>query len=63
MHLKIREQRKKAGLSIRELGKITGIGKDYISKIENGLSIPSIYIICKIAKGLKLGLAELVEFK
>ncbi|MEG0898346.1 MAG: helix-turn-helix transcriptional regulator [Oscillospiraceae bacterium] len=61
--LKIREKRKECDVSIRDLEKMAGVSRNYISKIENGLSMPSLEVICKIAKALKVPSTDLYDYK
>lgn len=57
IHLK--EIRQKKGLSIKKLAKLSGVSSSYISEIENEIKMPTILIICKLAKGLKCSPYEL----
>ena len=61
--LLVRQKRKERGVSIRELERITGVTRAFISRIENGDSIPSIIVICKLAKGLDIPAHELYWYK
>lgn len=50
----LREKRKAANMSLKQLEALTGIDFSYISKIETGLTDPSIGNIERLCKGLGL---------
>jgi transcriptional regulator with XRE-family HTH domain len=50
----IREQRKRAKVSLRQLAETTGVSNPYLSQIERGLRRPSAEILQQIAKGLRI---------
>lgn len=50
----IKEEREKAGLSIRQLAEKSGISLSYLSQIERDLKNPSIDILIKIGKTLDI---------
>lgn len=50
----IKEEREKAGLSIRKLSEKSGISLSYLSQIERDLKNPSIDILIKIGKTLDI---------
>lgn len=50
----IREQRRAAQMSLRNLAKLAGISNPYLSQIERGLRRPSAEILNGIAKGLRI---------
>lgn len=62
LEIRIREQRKQLGVSIRQLEAMSGVSRNYISEIETGRSIPSIIILCKIAKALKVPVNSLFDY-
>jgi len=51
------------GLTQFDLAEKAGIGISYISKIEQGIRFPSIKTSVRLAKALKVELAELFNFK
>lgn len=51
---KIKEHRVGQGLSLRDLGKMTGLTASFLSQIENDLTEPSITSLQKIATALKV---------
>ena len=58
---KIRDLRLKRGLSLTELSRLSGVSKSYLSFIERGKQTnPSIEVIEKIAKALKIDLQTLI---
>jgi transcriptional regulator with XRE-family HTH domain len=50
----IREQRRTAQISVRQLAKLAGVSNPYLSQIERGLRRPSAEIMQQIAKGLRI---------
>jgi transcriptional regulator with XRE-family HTH domain len=50
----IREQRRQAELSVRNLAKLAGVSNPYLSQIERGLRQPSAKILKDIAKALQI---------
>jgi len=50
----IREQRRNAQISVRQLAKVAGVSNPYLSQIERGLRRPSAEILQQIAKGLRI---------
>jgi transcriptional regulator with XRE-family HTH domain len=50
----IREQRRKARMSLRKLSEAAGVSNPYLSQIERGLRQPSVRILQGIAKGLRV---------
>lgn len=50
----IREQRKSASISLRNLAKTAGVSNPYLSQIERGLRRPSAEILQAIAKALQI---------
>jgi transcriptional regulator with XRE-family HTH domain len=50
----IKEQRRTAQISVRQLAKLAGVSNPYLSQIERGLRRPSAEIMQQIAKGLRI---------
>jgi transcriptional regulator with XRE-family HTH domain len=50
----IRNQRRSAEISLRQLAKLAGISNPYLSQIERGLRKPSAEILQQIARGLRI---------
>jgi transcriptional regulator with XRE-family HTH domain len=50
----IREQRRNAQYSLRQLAEAAGVSNPYLSQIERGLRKPSAEILQQIAKGLRI---------
>ncbi len=50
----LREQRRNAQLSLRQLAEAAGVSNPYLSQIERGLRRPSAEILQQIAKGLRI---------
>ena len=58
----VRKKRKNLGISQEELAFKSGIHRTYMSFIERGLRNPSLLIIFKISRVLKIKLPELFDF-
>ncbi len=58
----VRQKRKTAKLSQEELAEKLGIHRTYMSFIERGIRNPSLLMIFKISRALKIKLPELFEF-
>jgi transcriptional regulator with XRE-family HTH domain len=56
---RLRAIREKKGLSQRDLGQPTGIQRTYISRVENGHTVPSLENLKEIASALGVPLHEL----
>jgi transcriptional regulator with XRE-family HTH domain len=50
----IREQRRSAEISLRQLSRLAGVSNPYLSQIERGLRRPSAEILQQIAKALRI---------
>ncbi|HSK55039.1 MAG TPA: helix-turn-helix transcriptional regulator [Jiangellales bacterium] len=50
----LREQRRSAELSIRQLAEQAGVSNPYLSQIERGLRKPSVEVLQQIAKALRI---------
>lgn len=50
----IRDQRRSAQISVRELARMAGVSNPYLSQIERGLRKPSAEILQQIAKALQI---------
>ena len=50
----IRDQRRAAEISLRQLAKLAGVSNPYLSQIERGLRKPSAEILQQIAKALRI---------
>jgi transcriptional regulator with XRE-family HTH domain len=50
----IREQRKKANLSLRQLAELTSLSNPYLSQVERGLHQPSVRVLRAISTALNL---------
>lgn len=55
----IREIRRQRGISQLELSNLSGVSHGYISELENGLKIPTVGTICKLARALECKPEEL----
>ncbi len=57
------EIRNKRGITLIELGKMTGLGKTTLNNIENGKVPPTVYEVEKICKALGMTFKELFHSK
>lgn len=53
--------RSKRYLSLDALARSCGVSRAMLAQIESGRSVPSIKVLCKIAKGLKVSVAAFLE--
>ena len=58
----VRKKRKQAELSQEELAEKMGIHRTYMSFIERGIRNPSLLMVFKISRALKIKLPDLFEF-
>ncbi len=58
----VRKKRKQAELSQEELAEKLGIHRTYMSFIERGIRNPSLLMIFKISRALKMKIPELFDF-
>lgn len=56
----IRDQRKQAEMSLRELASHTNVSNPYLSQIERGLHEPSVRVLRSIAKALNISAETLM---
>ena len=56
---KLKKVRFDRGLTLDNVAEMTGVSKTMLGQIERGVSIPSITVLWKIAKGLRLSLSSL----
>lgn len=58
----VREIRESENLSQDELAKLSGVSASHIGFIENGERQPTLLVMCKLAKALKVQITELYEY-
>jgi transcriptional regulator with XRE-family HTH domain len=58
MSIKLKLLRTQAGLTLEELAKAADLTRGYVSKLERGLSIPSVGAALKLAKALQVPVEE-----
>jgi transcriptional regulator with XRE-family HTH domain len=56
----IREQRKRANLSLRQLAELTSLSNPYLSQVERGLHQPSVRVLRAISDALNLSAESLL---
>lgn len=59
--LRIKKARKKSGLTQLQLAKKVGINREYLSRIENNHSDPSLDLLKRIANVLGISIKDLIE--
>ena len=59
MEIFVKEVRKSKNLTLSELSRRSEVSKSYISYIENKKVIPTIYILCALARALEVNVCEL----
>ncbi len=57
----VRDARLGAGLSQRELAERAGIAEKYLSRVEGGHALPSVFVAWRLAGALGVGLDALVK--
>jgi putative transcriptional regulator len=57
----LKEEREKRGLSQEKLASMVGVTKETIRKIENGTSIPNVFLAIALAGVLKVSLELLFQ--
>lgn len=55
--------RSKRHLSLDALARLCGVSRAMLAQIESGRSVPSIKVLCKIVKGLKVSVAVFLEHR
>ncbi|MDF0729288.1 XRE family transcriptional regulator [Pseudomonas entomophila] len=55
--------RSKRLLSLDGLARVCGVSRAMLAQIESGRSVPSIKVLCKIAKGLRVSVAAFLEHR
>lgn len=61
MKIHLQEFRWKRDYSIEQLARLSGVSSSQISRIENGLTTPTVDVMCRLAKALGCRLSDLVE--
>lgn len=61
--LRLRELRKRAGLSQEELGLRVGSSQSRVGQLEKGGSLPGIVTLCRLADALGCKLSDLVQME
>ena len=56
----IRQQRKRAGLSLRQLAELASLSSPYLSQVERGLHQPSVRVLRAISDALSLSAGTLL---
>lgn len=59
MSVQLKILRKRMGMTLEQLAGLTGLTKSYLSKVERGMSSPSIAVALKLAKALNAQAEEL----
>lgn len=56
----LRRERQAAGLTQEQLAHATGVDRTYISMLENGKGSPTLEMLFKLCKAMKISASELV---
>jgi len=59
MSIRVKLLRRQRSWSLEELGERTGLTKSYLSKVERGVSVPSIAVAIKLARALQVDVEAL----
>lgn len=59
--MRIRFLRKQRNLSIEDLSLEAGVNRNYLSDLERGMRNPSLKVLSRIAKALKISISELTK--
>ena len=59
--MRIRFLRKQRNLSIEDLALEAGINKNYLSDLERGMRNPSLKVLSRLSKALKITISELTK--
>lgn len=62
IELFIKEKRLERNLSQQELADLSGVSKSYIGDLERNEKEPTIEVLCKLAKALKVDIKELYKY-
>jgi transcriptional regulator with XRE-family HTH domain len=58
---RLRELREKRGETVRSLAELTGMSYPYISEMENGVKVPSLTTLLRLAVALECEVTDLVD--
>lgn len=61
MKIHLQKIRWERDYSIEQLARISGVSSAQISRIENGLTVPTIGTLCKLARALGCNICELFD--
>ncbi len=61
MKINLRELRLKNNMTVRGLSELSGVDASTISRIENGMVIPSLLTVCKLCNALNVDMGDMVE--
>ena len=61
VRLKVRQYRLMRGMEQEELAAMIDVQQPYISKIENGRTLPNIKTLCYLARALHCGPGDLID--
>lgn len=61
MKVKVWQIRKEKGITLKQLEKLSGIGKTTINNIENGATSPTLLQMEKIAKSMNVRITDLFD--
>lgn len=61
MKVKVWQIRKEKGITLKQLEKLSGIGKTTINNIENGATSPTLLQMEKIARAMEVRITDLFD--
>lgn len=61
LSLRLREHRRRAGLTLEQLGERAGITGPFVAHIEAGRKRPTLHTVAKLARALRTPIASLIE--
>lgn len=61
--IKVKQYRIMRGLNCTELANKVGVSQVFISDIEAGNKIPSVAVLCRIAKALNIKPGDLIDYE
>lgn len=59
----VRKFRKEKNISLETLSKKSGVSKTHINDIENNIKSPSLYVMVRLARALKVDITELYKVR
>lgn len=61
MKIYLAKIRQRQHLSVRQLAYLSGVSKTHINAVENGETSPTIDVVCRLAKALKVSPCDIFD--